>query len=78
MAKNQTDFLTFMKQPEAPRLENAPAPVHGTDAAAKAWHDAISGNGPQVGLADTAKAARTWLDQPFESGKPGNGHMVTG
>jgi hypothetical protein len=58
---NPSDFNQVMRLPK-PELQHMP-PMDGPADAAATWHKAISGNAPELGFADTRKAATSWFAQ---------------
>lgn len=64
-----TDFLKAINTPALKPARMPPMENHAGAEVAKAWHDAITGNAPEQGLADTRKAASSWFEQ-FELAKP--------
>ena len=65
---NAVDGLAKLQRDQAKIAPAAMPPAEGGAGvnAAQAYQDAISGRAPQfIGLADTADAARQWLQQPF-------------
>ena len=57
-------FNDVMRLPQPAPAQLPPAEGGATDAV-QAWRDAVDGKGKQPAFADTAAAARTWMQQPF-------------
>ena len=57
-------FNDVMRLPQPAPAQMPPA-EGGASNAAQAWRDAVDGKGKPPAFADTAAAARTWMQQPF-------------
>lgn len=58
------NFNDVMRLPQPAPAQMPPAEGGATDAV-QAWRDAVDGKAKPPAFADTAAAARTWMQQPF-------------